>query len=126
VTLAVSPGTEFSNGTGCGTCKTCGDGCVDCPACDSGDCDTCLPPVIKPRTALLLHIAAVVLSDEVSGGMGDLEIFDFPPYTWRLVPAALGQFRTAFLALAADLAHGFEPHRGTNAARPYPPEPVCV
>jgi hypothetical protein len=80
-----------------------------------GECYTCMAPVITPRTALLLHAAAEILSDEVSGAMGDLDIWDLPPFVKHLSPAALEQFRTAFLALATDLAHGAESHPRTNA-----------
>lgn len=100
---------------GCGTCTACGDGCLDCLACDDGECYHCVPPVVTPRTALLLHVAAVILSDEVRGLMGELEIWDFPPFLKHLSPAALDQFRTVFLALATDLAHGAEPRPRTNA-----------
>ncbi|GAB3795599.1 hypothetical protein ACFOX0_12200 [Micromonospora zhanjiangensis] len=100
---------------GCGTCPTCGDGCLDCPACDSGECDACLAPVITPRTALLLYVAAMTLSDEVSGAMRDLDNWDFPPFIKQLTPTSLVQFRATFVALAADLAHGIEPQPRTNA-----------
>ncbi|ROT33439.1 hypothetical protein [Micromonospora sp. HM5-17] len=100
---------------GCGTCTTCGGGCLDCPACDSGECETCIAPVITPRTARLLYVAAELLSDQLSGIMGDLDMWGFPPFVKQLSPVTLAQFRTAFLALATDLAHGVEPHPRTNA-----------
>ncbi|QDY11128.1 hypothetical protein FJK98_31580 [Micromonospora sp. HM134] len=102
---------------GCDTCTTCGEGCLDCAACDSGDCDTCLPPVITPRTALLLHVAAEILSDEITEALEDPDGWEefLPPFFRHLSPIAVGRFRTAFLDLAADLAHGAEPHPRTNA-----------
>ncbi|MFF3867124.1 hypothetical protein [Micromonospora sp. NPDC001898] len=101
---------------GCSTCTTCGDGCLDCPACESSECDACLMPVITPRTALLLHAAAEILSDELSGVIGDPEILaDFPPFVQHLNPAAVDLFGTAFLNLATDLAHGQEPQPRTSA-----------
>ncbi|MFC8848543.1 MULTISPECIES: hypothetical protein [unclassified Micromonospora] len=101
---------------GCDTCTTCADGCLDCDACDNGECDTCIPPVITPRTALLLHTAAEILSDEVTSASEDPDGWEeFPPFFQHLSPAAVDRFRTAFLDLAADLAHGTEPHPRTNA-----------
>ncbi|MEU5554479.1 hypothetical protein ABZ738_32390 [Micromonospora sp. NPDC047793] len=101
---------------GCATCSTCGQGCLDCPSCDSGGCDTCLPPVITPRTARLLHAAAEILSDEITAAIDDPDSWDeFPPFFRHLSPVAAGRFRNAFLDLAADLAHGMEPRPRTNA-----------
>ncbi|GAA2223148.1 hypothetical protein ACFY2R_28100 [Micromonospora olivasterospora] len=101
---------------GCGTCTTCSEGCLDCPACDSGECDTCMAPVITPRTALLLHATAEIFSDEVRMTAKDPDgWYDFPPFVQHLSPEAANRFRTAFLNLAADLAHGIEPHPRTNA-----------
>ncbi|MEV4629766.1 hypothetical protein AB0J90_26225 [Micromonospora sp. NPDC049523] len=56
--------------------------------------------MITPRTAQLLYVAAVILSDEITGAMGDLDVWGFPPFVKKLPPAALAQFRTAFLTLA--------------------------
>ncbi|BCL14606.1 hypothetical protein [Micromonospora sagamiensis] len=101
---------------GCDTSMTCADGCLDCAACDSGECDTCMPPVITPRTALLLHTAAEILSDEVTAALENPDGWEaFPPFFRHLPPAAVERFRTAFLDLAADLTHGAEPHPRTNA-----------
>jgi hypothetical protein len=75
-----------------------------------------MPPVITPRTALLLHAAAEMLSDEVGEALEDPDSWEeFPPFFRHLSPAAADRFRTAFLDLAADLAHGAEPHPHTNA-----------
>lgn len=74
------------------------------------------PPVITPRTALILHTAAEILSDEVMAALEDPDGWDeFPPFFRHLSPVAVERFRTAFLDLAADLAHGVEPHPRTNA-----------
>ncbi|MDG4794977.1 hypothetical protein [Micromonospora sp. WMMD1082] len=101
---------------GCGTCTRCGEGCLECPACDSAECYDCVPPVITPRTARLLHAAAVILSDEIRMAVKDpIGWEEFPPFVRRLPPEAMDQFRMAFLNLAADLAHGAEPHPRTNA-----------
>lgn len=101
---------------GCDICTTCDQGCLDCAACDSGECDTCMPPVITPRTALLLHAAAEILSDEAMEALEDPDGWEeFSPFFRHLSPAAVDRFQTAFLDLAADLAHGAEPHPHTNA-----------
>ncbi|MDG4834202.1 hypothetical protein O7627_33600 [Solwaraspora sp. WMMD1047] len=101
---------------GCDTCTTCGQACLDCAACDSGECGACMPPVITPRTALLLHAAAEILSDEVTEALEDPGGWqEFPPFIRHLSPVAVDRFRTALLDLAADLAHGAEPHPRTNA-----------
>ncbi|MEU2615049.1 hypothetical protein ABZ570_26220 [Micromonospora sp. NPDC007271] len=72
--------------------------------------------VITPRTALLLHAAAEILSDEVRISAKDPDGWcDFPPFVQHLSPVAADSFRTAILNLAADLAHGVEPHPRIDA-----------
>lgn len=44
--------------------------------CPTGERDTCTMPVITPRTALLLHPAAEILSDEVTAALGDPDGWD--------------------------------------------------
>ncbi|MEV6602404.1 hypothetical protein AB0M36_36975 [Actinoplanes sp. NPDC051346] len=101
---------------GCGTCTACGDDCLDCPACDTDGCGTCIAPVITPRTALLLHAAGDILSDEIRMAVEDPDGWDaFPPFFSHLSAVAVDGFRSAFLDLAADLAHGVEPHPRTMA-----------
>jgi hypothetical protein len=99
----------------CEVCGTCGNDCADCEECSHGDCETCLPVTVTPRTAALLSQALAVLADEAYDHIYRTSVCSSgAPGPLGAVPACvsgqdqwfLRRYARAFDDLASDLHAG--------------------